>query len=216
MYVVENILPEIEPEETFKSLGYNKDNKPSSAVLEIIESTLDSILDNTRLLAAYYIIRDFEVGSKSLHTRCASIESAHIARFAVSAQDMLIALFTLKEPEDARENNIAQDFIEHGLKAYALERAQLRVMEKISRERNKYISLPFSPGYCDWELSGQELIMKHLDPKALDVRIHTDTYSMLPVYSISCVSFLGYENMENNPCKYCNMKYTCKQSRYLP
>ncbi|GEM_PF-3545499 len=215
MYIVESILPEIEPAETFKSLGYSKKDKPPSAVQEIIESTLERILNNTRLLAGYDIICDFEVEPKRLHTKHASIESTHMAKIANSAQEMLIALFTLKELEDAKENNIAQEFIEHGLKAYALERAQQRMMQEIARQKNKYVSLPFSPGYCDWELTGQELIMQHLDPEALGVHIHSQTYSMLPVYSISCVSFLGYEKMENNPCKYCNIKNTCNQSRYL-
>lgn len=66
--------------------------------------------------------------------------------------------------------------------------------------------MPFSPGYCDWELSGQRVVFNALNSSVLGITYFKDSFMMTPQKSVSFVACMGTVELEKNPCKYCNMK----------
>ena len=71
--------------------------------------------------------------------------------------------------------------------------------------RGFVISRRFSPGYCDWDVSQQEMIFKAMQEDTAGVRL-TEGYLMIPRKSISGIIGIGSENNNietYNPCKTC-------------
>ena len=79
-------------------------------------------------------------------------------------------------------------------------------------QRAKDLSLQvterFSPGYCDWDISDQQLFFDKLNAKQIDVAL-TDAFVMVPVKSMCFAVNMGANVLDSrwqNRCLYCNKK----------
>ena len=82
----------------------------------------------------------------------------------------------------------------------------------VINERAKDLSLQvterFSPGYCDWDISDQQLFFDKLDAEEINVSL-TDSLMMIPVKSICFAVNMGDNVLASrweNRCLYCNEK----------
>ena len=86
------------------------------------------------------------------------------------------------------------------------EQAVAHLLAVVTSETGEDLSMPFSPGYCDWELAGQRVVFNALNPSALGISYFKDSFMMTPQKSVSFVACMGNGDLEKNPCRYCNMK----------
>jgi hypothetical protein len=80
--------------------------------------------------------------------------------------------------------------------------------------RGLQCSQRFSPGYCDWALTGQGVIAASLDTERLGVRL-TPHFVMLPSKSVSAVALLAREVPVAVPCVFCANR-ECTERRKAP
>jgi hypothetical protein len=114
--------------------------------------------------------------------------------------------------------HVSEAFILDAMGSVAVENLVDRFHQRI-REKyegfNQLVSLRFSPGYCDWPVTGQKKLFKLLDATQVDVEL-TESCLMKPRKSISGVFGLHAENMDEtdiyNPCADCR-KRNCTHKR---
>jgi hypothetical protein len=77
-----------------------------------------------------------------------------------------------------------------------------------AKDLSLQVSERFSPGYCDWEISDQQLFFHKLNAKQIHVAL-TDAFIMVPVKSICFAVNMGDNVLDSrwqNRCMYCNKK----------
>jgi hypothetical protein len=217
MYAIGNssireIKIEIDKDEVCRYLGYEgKQNLPSSR---------SSLIDN-QIEVAYKLI---EPSSSFIIKKTEKIQPPHtflegyliftsktISQLVSKCYEVIIFLITIG---NRLEEEVSQ-LMEGGevLKATILDAVGSEAAEKtadsleehirnIALAHNAEISLRFSPGYCDWDISEQEKIFNALDSDSLGVDL-TEGYLMVPQKSISGIIGIG-DNVANfNPCRLC-------------
>ena len=78
------------------------------------------------------------------------------------------------------------------------------------------ISLPFSPGYCGWEVGRQKVVFRAVGSNSTGVHL-TEGCMMVLRKSISGIIAIGLcnDSVEHyNPCKTCD-KYDCEGRREI-
>ncbi len=78
-------------------------------------------------------------------------------------------------------------------------------INQAAKELTLQYSERYSPGYCEWALSNQELFFNLLPAEEIDVKL-TDSYLMIPVKSVSFAVNLGANIVESrweNRCTFC-------------
>ncbi|MGD9034273.1 MAG: vitamin B12 dependent-methionine synthase activation domain-containing protein [Desulfobacteraceae bacterium] len=111
------------------------------------------------------------------------------------------------------ENRLSEAYILDAMGSVAVEnmveKFHRRMMSKYEME-GKGVTLPFSPGYCDWPLSDQKKLFSVFDLFHLKVKL-TDSCLMLPRKSISGVfgvipSCVSLPVRSYNPCSECEKR----------
>ena len=84
------------------------------------------------------------------------------------------------------------------------------IIGELAHLQNLAVSRRFSPGYCDWDISQQEIIFKALNGNLPGIELSND-YVMTPEKSVSGIIGIGPRDSEvssYNPCSTCD-KFTC-------
>ena len=216
MLLTDNRLVErIDRQQILTTLGYSTEATIPARISSLVnEYTQDSnhFID----LSYSYVIRDIHTVEWN-HT---TIEGGVIFRSRILAQLLeqceSVAIFTLTIGN--RLERIAARLAENGLVLRALildaigsdaaEKAANLVHAEISEKVSifgLYTSRRFSPGYCDWDVSQQEIIFSAMNGDSAGVHL-TDGCLMLPRKSVSGIIGIGKRdsNIENyNPCITC-------------
>ena len=77
-----------------------------------------------------------------------------------------------------------------------------------ARDLSLQVTERFSPGYCDWDISDQQLFFDKLNAEEIHVAL-TDGFMMVPVKSVSFAVNMGENVLGSrwqNRCSYCNEK----------
>lgn len=75
-------------------------------------------------------------------------------------------------------------------------------------------SFPYSPGYCGWRLSDQNIIFSLLPPKPCDIDL-TESFLMYPIKSVSGILAVGSKiKPQKYGCEICQKK-DCYKNRVL-
>ena len=80
------------------------------------------------------------------------------------------------------------------------------VINERAKDLSHQVTERFSPGYCDWDISDQQLFFDKLNAKEINVAL-TDAFIMLPVKSICFAVNMGNNVLDSrweNRCMYCN------------
>ena len=214
----------IDKQQIMNQIGYDDNYEPSAK----IQSLVDDYIDNYHNLieSSYsYIIKDI----KSVRRNQISIEdsifleSGILARLLERCEKVAIFALTIGSHLEEMVAYLAEnglilqatvlDAIGSGAAEQLAEYVEDSVRELVG-SRGHAISRRFSPGYCDWDVSQQEMVFKAIEKKTVDIRL-TDEYLMIPRKSISGIIGIGRDNdaIENyNPCKTC-LKADCPGRR---
>lgn len=82
----------------------------------------------------------------------------------------------------------------------------------LARETGKNVSLPFSPGYCDYPLTEQAQLFNVFENNVCGIAYHRASFMMSPVKSISFVAAAGPSPLNTNPCSICSFE-ECQNRR---
>jgi len=192
-------------------------------VIEIID---EGISDLRRALApsgprgVYRILPVLDVSKGRILFQGEMIASRMWARVAKSSKgdrQLLFAVITIgAEFEEIARNlsHVSNQMIYDAIGSEAVEmftdRLQV-VWEKEMGDSVLQTSYRFSPGYCDWALSGQEVIFGAVSADKIGVRL-MPSFSMIPVKSISCCAIIARDIPIKYPCLFCN-KVECPYRR---
>ncbi|MFC1909318.1 vitamin B12 dependent-methionine synthase activation domain-containing protein [Chloroflexota bacterium] len=212
----------IDKQQVLNSIGYCDDHKPSAR----IESLVNDYTENYPNLieSAYsYTIRDIESIQNNRVTFGESIilESKIIARLLQKCEKIAIFVLTIGNTLEemaaylAENGLVLQATVLDAIGSCATEQLAVSVeavIREIARVKGFSISRRFSPGYCDWDVTQQEMIFRALNGNSAGVSL-TEEYLMLPRKSISSIIGIGNSSIENyNPCETC-LKQDCPGRR---
>lgn len=209
MASVVEIIVNLESNEILRSLGYTNAEKISHETMHKIKKIQNEFSNNFHSLAIYQFVDFSSKNNTGLLAGTGFIESHKIASWAKKQRAccLLIGLVTVRNFDKTEEDDLLHDYILHGIGTAAVEKAVNLLLDTVERETGLYTSLPFSPGYCDWDIArGQEFILNSIDPSVINVKVMPQSLNMVPVHTISFVSLMGAEKMDRNPCRFCNLK----------
>lgn len=109
----------------------------------------------------------------------------------------------------ASENDIVADYIADSIGTVLAELAVSKLESDLGPSLN--ISLPYSPGYCGWDITEQQMLFPMFPPEPCGIRL-SESSLMTPEKSISGFFALG-ENLRRQPyhCEICQNKKCYKR-----
>ena len=214
----------IDKQKLLSRIGYGDDYEPSARIASLVDDYIENYHD--LLSPAYsYTIRNIE----SVDGNCVTIgdsivlESKVISRLLERCERVAVFALTIGNYlEDlvaylAENGLILQATVLDAVGSGTAEKLAIQVEGKIRINagiEGLVTSRRFSPGYCDWEVSQQELVFRALDGDMAGIRL-TESMLMIPRKSVSGIIGIGRpgNDIENyNPCSTC-LKKDCPGRR---
>ena len=206
-------------------IGYDADYKPPARILSLIDDYVEH--SHHLIEPSYsYTIRDIKrvQGSRVLIDGSIAFESQVIARLLEQCHKLALFLVTigghLEETSRrlAEDGNILQAAVLDAIGSDAVGRVadfvQARIKE-IAKNESLVISPRFSPGYCDWDITQQQVLFRAVDSDSAGIHL-TEGCLMIPRKSISGIIGIGPPNRgveKYNPCRTCH-KRDCRGRRH--
>ena len=199
------------------NIGYRRGVQPSGRVATL----LDDYLENAHNLIGpeyAYVIRDVISVSGDRVTLAGSITftSDVLARLLRRCSQVALYAATIGDYLEETVDSLAGDGLM--LKASVLDAIGSSAVEKVAglvedrigfaaRLRGLMPSRRFSPGYCDWDITGQAGLFRALEDETIDITL-TESLLMLPRKSTSGIIGLGSDSdiADYNPCRSCEKK----------
>ncbi|MFC1954531.1 vitamin B12 dependent-methionine synthase activation domain-containing protein [Chloroflexota bacterium] len=216
MQLLENKLQTgLDKQQVLKNIGYADECEPSVR----IDSLVNDYIDNYHHLidsSASCIVKRIESveGNITDIEDSISLNSSAISRLMEHCRE--VAIFTLtigNRLEDmvgylAEKGHVLQATVLDAIGSGAVETLAASVEENVKQEAGSngmVISQRFSPGYCDWDVSQQEMVFRAMGENTAGVHL-TGEYLMLPQKSISGIIGIGSAEKEiesYTPCTNC-------------
>lgn len=195
------------------ALGYGEDSPPRDDILSRLAEILPRI---PKSLKACFRTADITGRERGLvQTDRGTIESPVFGKLAQSADKAVFALVTAGPALDAfmdRSEDTMEALILDAVGGVLVEQGVEAVRQTLADHLKRHVSLPFSPGYCDFPLPAQQTIFHALGAHPLGVRVHPGSFLMTPTKTISFVCAAGDAPLQDNPCAYCQLT-TCRMKR---
>ena len=225
MQVINNLQTiNIDKQQVLSQIGYCDDYVPSARIKSLVNDYIENY-PNLIESSYSYTIRDIESVQEDSVTIGDSIilESKVIARLLERCEKAVIFALTIGNHLEEMVAYLAENGLM--LQATVLDAIGSGAAEQLAvfvEDRIRKIAIPqglstsrrFSPGYCDWDVSQQEMVFKVMNGNSAGVRL-TEEYLMLPRKSISGIIGLSDHNSnveDYNPCKTC-LKQDCPGRR---
>jgi len=220
MVTSDHIDIKIDRKNVCRHLGYRNGIKPSLRISSLIKEYMGEAHNLIEPLYVY-IIRDIEqvVGSNIYIEGSIVFNGEVIARLLDRCCKVALFVVTIGKYLEEMANRLAEDGLI--LQSYVLDAIGSDAVEKLAdfvkgilddkaRVEGLVTSRRFSPGYCDWDISQQEMVFTALEGDSIGVQL-TEGYLMVPQKSISGI--IGISTPDSgaknyNPCETCR-KYDC-------
>ncbi|MFC2035426.1 vitamin B12 dependent-methionine synthase activation domain-containing protein [Chloroflexota bacterium] len=214
----------IDRQRVLHDIGYGPDAKVSARVWSVV----NDYVDNAHEFIApsfSYAVRDVKLinGTSSIIEDGVVFESGVIAQLLEKASKVAIFVLTIgKYLEDtaarlAQDGLVLQSAILGAIGSDAVKGLADSVEDQINEVAHNQgltIGRRISPGYCDWDISQQEMVFQAMKGDYAGVSL-TSSYLMIPHKSISGIIGIGPSEIENyNPCKTCDKVVTCSHKEY--
>lgn len=192
-----------------RCLNYGDGIEPDPQIIEILDDVYLQVNNLDCMRGAYCIAPVDDIGSDYVSTAKGCIKSKQLAQIAGKSSEIAFCLVTagsLLDQMVESSSDILLACIWDAVGTVMVENAVNDLLAKLRKEEGVESSLPFSPGYCDWELEGQRIIFSALDSDSIGIHLLSDSLMMAPQKSVAFVSCLGAGTAELNPCKFCSLK----------
>jgi len=209
---------DIDKQQVLSDIGYCDDYQPSARIASLVDDYIENYYDLLTPSHSYVIKNIVSVkGDQIVLEDSIILESKVLARLLEQCEKVAIFVLTIGNHLEemvaylAENGLVLQAAVLDAIGSGATERLAVFVEGRIRRiaiPQGLSISWRFSPGYCDWEISQQNMIFRALRDDSAGVRL-TKGGLMLPQKSISGLIGMGHANskIENyNPCRTCRKK----------
>jgi hypothetical protein len=210
----ERIDIQIDREEVLRYLGYRAGHKAEPRISSLVDRHTRSAYPLIEPQYSY-VIRDVEhVEWDRVFIEDVVFESRIIAQLMQRCQKAAIFAVTIggllerKARRLAEKGQILEAAIVDAVGSEAAEAAAAAVQNRVRDIADAWglgISNRFSPGYCDWDISQQEMVFRALNGRSTGVTL-TKNCLMVPRKSVSGVIGMGTDASELeiwSPCKSC-------------
>ena len=214
----EQILININEGQVWRDIGYCNTCKPPARVAALAHDYAENVnqLVNT---AFSYVVKDidFVINSSVFIEGGIVFQSQVISELLKKCEKVAVFALTIDRyleetvAQLAEDGLIVQARVLDAIGSYAVEQVADHVQDIIKQrvgDRGLYISRRFSPGYCDWEVSQQQMLFRAMNGSIGSIQL-TDENLMVPRKSISGVIGIGTckSEIENyNPCVSCQQQ----------
>lgn len=189
------------------AMGY-RDSEPEPAIQEMAKAHVAELLPGTRIRYAFRIVEASKLSPKKMmldgreFTPNGIITSyldgmTHACVFlATAGREFNAAIRRTRFKDD-----IFSEFVADSLGSLLAELAVSRLEKDLGMGEGQ--SLPYSPGYCDWDISDQKQFFELFPPQTCGITL-SDTFLMSPEKSISGFCAFG-EKLVRQPyhCEIC-------------
>ncbi|MFH1646453.1 MAG: vitamin B12 dependent-methionine synthase activation domain-containing protein [Chloroflexota bacterium] len=208
----------------FTRIGYADDCVPSARIASLVDDYVENYHD--LLVTSYsHVIRDIESvdGDRIDIGDGIVLESEVVARLLQRCEQVAVFALTIGSHLEELVAHLAENGLV--LQATVLDAIGSGAAESLANEFSEstakiaataglVTSRRFSPGYCDWDVSQQEMVFRALDGDTPGITL-TDSMLMTPRKSVSGIIGIGQpgRGIESyNPCGPC-LKKDCPGRR---
>ncbi len=210
------ISPEELPEkEVWFAMGY-KDSVPEQMIQEMVRQVRDAIVPKAVLRYMFQIVEASKLSSRQvLFAGKTFTPEGIICSYLKGMSHALLFIgsagweYDRAKEEMKAEGDIVADFIADSIGTVLAEMTVAQIEKDYDGPET--ISMPYSPGYCDWDIREQHLLFSLFPEKPCGV-ILSDTSLMAPEKSVSGFFALG-ETLQRQPyhCEICKNKRCFKR-----
>lgn len=220
------ILPNVEERELTRLLGSRKGRKLSPSLKKKVKNLKDktSRIIKPRVQFKKHKIQKISPGVVQLESDH-RLKSPKLSRTMRGSQEIVCFVGTIgkgieKEIKQLmKQKRLSEAYVMDAMGSVMVENLVEQFQSKLRKHyksQNKALSLPFSPGYCDWPITEQKKLFELIEPHHAGVEL-TDSCLMKPRKSISGVVGLFPCEREQelsgyNPCWECQ-KLDCTARR---
>ena len=210
------ISPEELPEkEVWFAMGY-KDSVPEQMIQEMVRQVRDAIVPKAVLRYMFQIVEASKLSSRQvLFAGKTFTPEGIICSYLKGMTHALLFIgsagweYDRAKEEMKADGDIVADFIADSIGTVLAEMTVAQIEKDYDGPET--ISMPYSPGYCDWDIREQHLLFSLFPEKPCGV-ILSDTSLMAPEKSVSGFFALG-ETLQRQPyhCEICKNKRCFKR-----
>ena len=210
------ISPEELPEkEVWFAMGY-KDSVPEQMIQEMVRQVRDALVPKAVLRYMFQIVEASKLSSRQvLFAGKTFTPEGIICSYLKGMTHALLFIgsagweYDRAKEEMKADGDIVADFIADSIGTVLAEMTVAQIEKDYDGPET--ISMPYSPGYCDWDIREQHLLFSLFPEKPCGV-ILSDTSLMAPEKSVSGFFALG-ETLQRQPyhCEICKNKRCFKR-----
>lgn len=200
------------------------DEEAYQDLLPVIRGVLGRLQENPGIVGGYTICPCDGVDVKNGLIHCGQTKlevGKRIASYMKEASVLAVfvctagSLFTDLANEYLKQGDLPEAFIADAIGSVTVENAMDRIQQALETEMNLQemkISNRYSPGYCEWHVSGQQALFSLIDDNHTGVTL-TASCLMQPIKSVSGIIGIGVD-MQKRPygCSICHSS-TCVYRR---
>lgn len=200
------------------------DEEAYQDLLPVIRGVLGRLQENPGIVGGYTICPCNGVDVKNGLINCGQTKleaGKRIASYMKEASALAVfvctagSLFTDLANEYLKQGDLPEAFIADAIGSVTVENAMDRIQQALETEMNLQemkISNRYSPGYCEWHVSGQQALFSLIDDNHTEVTL-TASCLMQPIKSVSGIIGIGVD-MQRRPygCSICHSS-TCVYRR---
>lgn len=200
------------------------DEEAYQDLLPVIRGVLGRLQENPGIVGGYTICPCDGVDVKNGLIHCGQTKlevGKRIASYMKEASALAVfvctagSLFTDLANEYLKQGDLPEAFIADAIGSVTVENAMDRIQQALETEMNLQemkISNRYSPGYCEWHVSGQQALFSLIDDNHTGVTL-TASCLMQPIKSVSGIIGIGVD-LQKRPygCSICHSS-TCVYRR---
>ena len=206
---------ELPEKEVWFAMGY-KDSVPEQMIQEMVRQVRDAIVPKAVLRYMFQIVEASKLSSRQvLFAGKTFTPEGIICSYLKGMTHALLFIgsagweYDRAKEEMKADGDIVADFIADSIGTVLAEMTVAQIEKDYDGPET--ISMPYSPGYCDWDIREQHLLFSLFPEKPCGV-ILSDTSLMAPEKSVSGFFALG-ETLQRQPyhCEICKNKRCFKR-----
>lgn len=215
---------EIDKDEVCHYLGYQRDQGPTSSISSLIDDEIKEAYDLIQPSGFYQLMDIRRVRRPRVILEDGLTVTSEVLSWVLFPCKQVVIFVTsigraLEErvAQLMKEGQILKATILDAIGSEAAEKTtgylQDRVRE-IANSDDAEITLRYSPGYCDWDITQQRVLFRAMNSAPLGVSL-TEECLMMPRKSVSGVIGVGWgekRRLRLSPCRFCTRR-DCQSRR---
>lgn len=217
---------EIDKGKVCRSLGYGNGRGPSSSISSLIDEEIEEAYGFIHPFCSYQLMDIKRVRRPRVTLEngiTMTITSEVLSWVLFPCQQAVIFVASIGQDLEERvaqlmkEGEILKPTILDAIGSEAAEKTACHLQEKVrelAASNGAAITLRYSPGYCDWDITQQRVIFEAMNSAHLKVSLNQECL-MVPRKSVSGIIGLGWgekRRLRLSPCQFCT-KQDCQNRR---